>query len=869
MNTLTPLRRQYLEIKKSHSDCLLLFRIGDFYETFDEDAATLARELDIVLTTKAMGRSGRVPLAGVPHHSLERHLATLIARGYRIAICEQLTEPGKGLIERGVTRIVTPGTILEPGLLDGKTNNYLAALYVAKDFAGIAFADVTTGEFAATEVQVAHLVAELSTIAAAEVLMPNGASEFARAHELSNLNLTRTLLDDEDFNEEEATGFLLKHFNARSLAAFGLKDKPLAATCAAALIKYLARTRADATENLTRLNVYDASASMLLDAHTLRSLDVFETSYTEAKGRDAPSLIAALDRTRTAMGGRLLRRLLRRPSLDKAEIIWRQQLVGWYVRDSVARRDVESLLAEVHDLERLSSRVRSNLATAHELWTLGHSLKAIPALRLSLQRDVKTFGRLLTQLPDCAETEDLIRRGLNDDLSKLNGQGVMRDGFSLELDALRAVLRDGKKTLAEMETRERARTGIRSLRVGFNKVFGYYIEITKPNLHLAPNDYTRKQTLVNAERFVTLELKEYETLVTNARERIEELEASLFRHLCAQVGARRTEIAGAAATIAFLDCMISFAEVASEWNYTCPNITNDEQLELENARHPILEQRMKPDEFIGNDARLGREREARIMLLTGPNMSGKSTFMRSVALIVLMAHAGSFVPAANAVIGLCDRIWTRTGLYDRIGAGESTFMIEMIETAEILHGATSRSLVLLDELGRGTSTLDGLAVARAVVEYIHNHPRLNMKTIFATHYHELTALEEVLPRVINFHVETQERDDEIEFLYKVKRGSAEKSYGIHAAQLAGLPRPVVRRAHELLEELEARGKQQQLKTVSLADHARTKNAPEATYIKDALLAINLDELSPVEAMTKLYDLQRSLRAEQQSEKKRA
>ncbi|MCP9496269.1 MAG: DNA mismatch repair protein MutS [Pyrinomonadaceae bacterium MAG19_C2-C3] len=852
MNTpLTPLRRQYLDIKRDHPDCLLLFRIGDFYESFDSDAATLARELDIVLTSKPMGRIGRIPLAGIPHHTLERHLATLIGRGYRVAICEQLTEAGKGLIERGVVRIVTPGTVLEPALLSSKANNYLVAVHTEGKRAGLAYADVTTGEFAATEVDRANLVAELHRIGASEILIARNA-----ALDLMDAPGTRTFVHDENFQTAHARQVLLRHFQVRTLAAFNLNAYPLAMPCAAAIIGYLSETQVDVAANLTRLAVYNAGEFMMLDAHTLRSLDVFETGQREAGKPDAPTLLAVIDRTRTAMGGRLLRRFLRRPSLDAGEIARRQNHVKWFVAHLEERRTLQALLEQIHDLERLSSRTRARLATAHELWTLGQSLKHLPIVRRVLQADVKALGTLLAQLPACDEACELIARGLSDDLTKRATGGVIREGFSEELDTLRALLRDGKRTLAEMEARERARTGIRSLRVGYNKVFGYYIEVTKPNIALAPADYTRKQTLANAERFITLELKEHEALVTNARERIEELEATLFRHLCEQVGSRRAEIAGAAATLSYLDVMMAFAEVAEDNNYTCPNIKDDGALHLKAVRHPVIERHLEGGVFIANDCHIGGKGDSQIMLLTGPNMSGKSTYMRAVALSVLLAHTGSFVPASEAEISLCDRIWTRTGLYDRIGLGESTFMTEMIETAEILHGATMRSLVLLDELGRGTSTYDGLAIARAVLEYIHNHPRLRMKTLFATHYHELTVLETVLPRVANFHVAIAEHDDEIDFLYQVIPGAATKSYGIHAARLAGLPRPVIRRAQSLLDELEMASVGHEANApIPLVRPANSTDEGDAGLV-ESIIAIDLDEVSPIEALTKLYELRR-------------
>lgn len=838
MTTATPpLRKQYLEIKRRHKDALLLFRIGDFYEAFDDDALTLARELDIVLTSKPMGKHLRVPLAGIPHQSLERHLATLIGRGYRVAICEQLEEApakGKRLIARDVVRIVTPGTVIEPGLLESKANNYLAAYVADERRAGIAYADVSTGDFAATEIDLGGAVAELQRISPAEILIAR----------------------DQPFPQTETPGFvmrldaalfdsleLLRHFGARTLRAFDLEDAPLAARAAGAILAYLRDTQSVAIDHLTRLRRYDADNFMTLDPQTVRALEIFESTTADS------TLLALLDRTRTPMGGRLLRRWLRQPLLDVAEIIRRQSYVEWFIEHADARAELSATLATVHDLERLSARARSASATPLELLSLAQSLEAVPRVRAVLQRERRRFAPVLAALPECRAAVETIRRAISDEMLQTGrGANVIREGFSEELDQLRALLRDGQRYLSELEARERARTGIKSLRVGYNKVFGYYIEVTRPNLHLVPADYTRKQTLVNAERFVTLELKEYETMVVRAEARIEELETSLFRRVCADVGNAREEIMAAASALAQLDAIAALAEVAVEYGYVRPRVVEGRRIRIEAGRHPVLERRLGPERFVANDVHLGDDGPL-IALITGPNMSGKTTYMRQIALIVLLAQIGSFVPATSAEIGICDRIFTRAGLYDRIGSGESTFMTEMVETARILHQASPRSLVLFDELGRGTSTYDGLAVARAVIEYVHNHPQLGCRTLFATHYHELTELESLLPRLQNFHVETAERGGEIVFLYRIAPGSAERSYGVYAAKLAGLPPPVVRRANELLASYEKR---------EATGRAETETGPSGCVepLIDMLLSLDLDALAPVEALMKLYELRR-------------
>lgn len=854
MTATTPLHKQYQEIKQRYRDAILLFRIGDFYETFDDDARLVSRELGIVLTSKPMGKDVRVPLAGVPHHSLERHLRRLIARGHRVAICEQLSdapvkgEKGGNLIERDVVRIVTPGTVLEPGLLHSKVNNYLAAYVADGKRAGIAYADVTTGEFAATELEMDAAIPELQRIAPSEILLPRSSPEI-NSDALPGFT---TPYRDNAFEFENARHTLLRHFRARTLVPLGLKSWPLAASAAGALVAYLSDTQLNVAEQLTRLTSYRTDNFMILDAQTVRSLEIFENNT------NAPSLLSALDRTRTSMGGRLLRRWLRQPLLDMAEIMRRQEHVTWFAGHGRERAELFAAFDSIHDLERLSARARASLATAQEMLALCQGLETIPRVRSLLQREPKRFGALLAALPPCETSARLIREAISDELSKRQQTtGIIRGGFSEELDGLRKHLREGKTYLAEMEQRERARTGIKSLRVGFNKVFGHYIEVTRPNLHLVPADYTRKQTLAASERFITLELKEFESLVVNAQERIAELEASIFRRICKDVGKNRGEILTAAGSISYLDAIASLAEVAEAFNYVRPSIVDAPELRIKAGRHPVLERIIENGSFVANDTELGGEGRAQIALITGPNMSGKSTFLRQTALIVLLAQTGSFVPAEEATVGLCDRIFTRIGLYDRLGSGESTFMTEMIETAQILHHASPRSLILLDELGRGTSTYDGLAVARAVLEYIHNHPHISSKTLFATHYHELTELAELLPRLKNLYVEIAEEGSELVFLYKVSPGTAQKSYGVYAAKLAGLPRPVVRRAEELLLHYESHGHRPEGKAEN-ADRERTAESipSHASEIAQALLGLDLDTLTPVEALTKLYELRR-------------
>jgi DNA mismatch repair protein MutS len=653
-----------------------------------------------------------------------------------------------------------------------------------------------------------------------------------------------TKLNAKFFAFEAARKILFKHFHTKTLQPFGLEKSPLAASAAGALIAYLNETQTGAAEQLTRLTSYDSRDFMLIDAHALRSLEIFESAT-------GASLLSVIDRTETAMGGRLLRRWLRQPLLDTTEIYRRQEHLAWFKENVDERKILARIFSEMKDLERLSSRAKANFISPYELRALGKSLELVPQIKRVLQTDTVRFGQLLAHLPDCVEIAKLIETAISDELPRTNAEqiGVIRTGFSEELDKLRATLTDGKSFLAEMERRERERTGIKSLRVAYNKVFGYFIEVTKPNLHLVPSDYVRKQTLVPAERFVTLELKEHESLVVHASERIAELENSLFRQICLEVGKARQQILLAASTVAYLDAIVSLAEIADEFDYARPTVNETSLLRIKNGRHAVVEKILRDEnaQFIANDAALGGNGAPQIALITGPNASGKSTYLRQIALIVLLAQIGSFVPAEDAVVGLCDRIFTRIGLYDRIGAGESTFMTEMIETAEILHHATPRSLILLDELGRGTSTYDGLAVARSVLEFIHNHPKLKTRTLFATHYHELAELEGVLPNLENLHVEIEENAGELTFKYKISPGVALKSYGVYAAKLAGLPKPVVRRAEELLKGYE---QQDELKISNYK--SQTENF--SSVYEKFLAEIDPDSLSPVEAMMKLYEL---------------
>ncbi len=860
----TPLRRQYLEIKRRYPGMILLFQIGDFYETFDEDAQVLARELGVALTRKWFGKGNVHPLAGVPVRSLEGHLAKLISRGHKVAVCDQTTPPGKGLVEREVTRIITPGTIIEPGLLEGRANNYLASFVsgersFGQTAAGLAFVDVSTGEFATTELEITQALAELERLAPAELIVARDAAPPA----VEVRSITR--LADEHVQPRAARQALLRHFEVTSLAAYGIEQQPLATQAAGAIVAYLRDTQPDALQNLTRLQSYRTDNFMRLDPNTIRNLEIFQ-SWDFTGGAPIGSLVATIDLTLTPMGGRLLRKWLRHPLLDLTELKARQDAIEWFCKREAVREKLRDALGNVLDIERLLGRVRRRMAVPAEIVALAHSLRGIPQIRAALEKSKAASSaesksrppaEFIAPLEQCNDLFDFVGRAITErPPSDFERGGIIRAGFSTELDELRSVLSGGKDFLAKFETRERERTGIRSLKVGYNKVFGYYIEITKTNLRLAPSDYIRRQTLTNAERYFTLELKEHESLIANAKERIHELELNLYRQVCDELSRHHERISKVAAGIARLDLYASLAEVAARFKYTRPELDEGDELHIIKGRHPMIEQRLESRQFVPNDAKLSNQ-GMQIMLLTAPNMAGKSVYLRQVALIVLLAQIGSFVPAEAARLGVTDRIFTRVGLTDYTLQGHSSFMVEMIETAFILHNATPRSLVLLDEVGRGTSTADGLSIARSVIEYLHNHPGVSAKTLFATHYHELTDTADYLPRVKNFHLAVKEAKGRVQYLHRVEPGRAEKSFGIHVAMIAGLPKPVIHRAQVLLDEYD--GANHHRKNAGQQPVESQTPSAESSLLAEALLQLDINALSPVEALTRLYELQQQAR----------
>ncbi len=828
----TPARRQYLQIKSQYPDAILLYQIGDFFETFDNDAVTVANELQIVLTSRSHGNNERVPLAGIPIHALDNYVGKLVSKGYKVAVCEQVVhsgkmkgldgvlaakndtdcepiceqvgEVGRGVVERAVTRILTAGTLSEPNLLPIRQNNYLVAIAPGRTQTGLAAVDVSTGEFIVTwftpdELPVA-LEAELQRLAPVECLFVEGSKQ--DAYQFPSKTVTITSCPPYFFQQEAAQTRLCRQFGVQSLDAYGCASVPHAISAAGAIVAYLEKMNGALLALLTGLRSYRTTNYMVLDAHTQRNLDLLQGSRS---GTVHGSLLHVLDRTITPMGARQLRRTITQPLLDLSVLDARLTAIEELYESPALRSRFTMCLQGLGDLERISGRVRQGTAVRNEVLGLRNYLGVVPQLRdILLGCDAPLLRTLANELDACPDVTELITRALvnpansdeDDDEKRL-----IRTGFHAELDELFASIRDSRRWMVSLETRERERTGIKSLKVSFNKVFGYYIEVTRANVKLVPPDYIHKQTLVNAERFLTPDLKEHEARILSAEERIEEMERSIYTDLLRQLSVFYEQLMTTAVAVARIDVLLSLAEVAAHQGYTRPVLEHGYGLEIVGGRHPVVEFALDGDVFIPNDTHLEAENGSSVVLLTGPNMAGKSTYLRQVALITLLAQIGSFVPARRAHIGLVDRIFTRVGAEDDIASGKSTFMVEMEETATILHHATAHSLIILDEIGRGTSTYDGLAIARAVVEHLHSETRA--RTLFATHYHELAAIANELRHLSVYTMAiSDDEQNSIVFLHRVIQGSIGRSYGVHVAKLAGMPLSVVRRAEKVLQQLE-------------------------------------------------------------------
>lgn len=889
----TPMRRQYLDLKSQYPNCILFFRLGDFYETFDDDAKIVAEVCDVVLTSRPVGDNQRVPLAGVPYHSVEGYIARLVAAGYKVAVAEQVSEPGKGLVDREIQHVVTKGTIVEPSMLSDDRNNYLVAVSFSGrgSEAGIAYCDITTGEFATTQIngsgseEVERRVGEeLSRLQPSELVTADWAVEQTTLGALIQaLGVVVSGVEPWRVETETARRTLLRHFDVSTLDGFGLQRKEQAIRAAAGILAYLQDMQPTALAQLTHIQSYEVGEFMTLDESTRRNLELTETLRG---GSTKGSLLGVLDETLTPMGGRLLRRWLGQPLLDIDAIRSRHDAVEAFYSQSRMRMGIRELLRGLGDVERWTNRVIQGRAQPRDLVGIRAVLEAIPGLIRSLDwSDVLNNGQspstddatlspthspihdVLDELPRCDEVLILLAAAIADEPpATLSNTGIIRPGYNEELDSIVHRSRHAKDWVANLEKSERERLDIKSLKVGYNKVFGYYIEITNTHRDKAPDDYIRKQTLSNAERYITPELKEYESLILNADERRLEIEQRIFRDTCEQIVARSGQLLKLAHGLARLDVFCTLAEVAMQRRYVRPHMDDGASLVIAGGRHPVVELTSSVP-FVPNDTHLSPD--TAIHLLTGPNMSGKSTYLRQTALITLMAQIGSFVPAESARIGVVDRIFTRIGASDEIHRGQSTFMVEMVETANILNHATSRSLLVLDEIGRGTSTYDGLAIAWAVVEYIHNHPSLRAKTLFATHYHELTDLPERLPHVVNYQVAVDDGGEEVVFLHRILPGRADRSYGVHVAQMAGLPKAVVQRAEEILTDLERSGAAGPRRLTELNEQtARAKKTAtqvglfaELHPAMHALRSLDLNGLTPLDALNRLYELQKMVNSD--------
>jgi DNA mismatch repair protein MutS len=913
----SPVRTQYLQIKQQNPDTILFFRMGDFYEMFDDDAEIVARELEIALTRRDFGRGEKSPMAGIPHHAADGYIARLVSKGYRVAICEQTSDPAlsKGLVDREVVRVVTPGTIIDPTMLAAKRNNFLAAVLTGRETVGIAYIDITTGEFAVTQFSTPEpdlaLQQEIARVSPAEVLVEAhyqrqgnrkrrwlaavmSEKQVTKLGSNGNANAEIPDLDDEDdeddfaplvkvltshaghvtpydaryFSEDDAKHRLLTQFGVTSLEGFGCAHLPLAIRAAGAVLAYVQETQKGLLQQLTSLETYHTNNFMTLDPYTRRNLELFESGRN---GSVKGSLLWVLDRTRSPMGGRLLRRWIGQPLLDISILVQRQQTIGELISNPLLQAQLADALKKVGDLERLANRVRQRIATPRDLVALASGLRAAASIRASLLEEAEgqlpSLSHLLQCLTDNEDIVILIERTIVDEppVSITDG-GIIRAGFNSELDQLKDASQNGKQWIADMELRERKRTGINNLKVGYNRATGYYIEVSKANANRVPADYLRRQTLTGSERFITSDLKEYETLVLNAQDRVNKMENEFFIQLRTDIAVHASErILDTAHALAEIDVYLSLTEVAIKNNYCRPQINDGDTIHIVAGRHPVVEQAQSETPFIANDVNLSNN-DAQIIIITGPNMAGKSTYLRQVALIILLAQIGSYVPAESATIGLVDRIFTRIGAQDDLATGQSTFMVEMVETANILHHATPRSLIILDEIGRGTSTYDGLAIARAVIEYLHNNKRSGARTLFATHYHELVEVAKLLPRIRCMNVAVTEEAGNVVFLRKIIPGGADRSYGIHVAQLAGIPRPVIHRAEEILEELERKGdakaRRKAMRDITMpAAWQMTLLASEAHPLVEEIKSLSIDELTPMEAISKLYELQQKAKRE--------
>jgi len=859
MAQLTPMMKQYFEIKNQHKDKILFFRLGDFYEMFYEDAITASKELEITLTGRDCGQEERAPMCGIPYHAAENYIARLIEKNYKVAICEQVEDPAlaKGLVRREIVKIITPGTVTESSMLDERNNNYLLSLYADSKLSALSYLDLSTGEFYCTyadNTDLSNIRNEINRINPSEIISNTEMQDIKAQYSAYNL------LDKKYYDKEDCTRRLRRQFAVSSLEGLGIDNDSLLLSTGALLL-YLDDIQKVSLDNINYIKSYSISSFMVLDQSTRRNLELSETIRGKSK---KGALLSVIDRTSTAMGGRKLKGWLEKPLLSTAEINRRLDAVDELYNDFLKREEIKEYLKSMYDIERLASRIALGSANAKDLIAFRNSVRNLPYIK-SLLSDCNSnlLKNTYDNLDVLEDLYEIIDKSINEDPPFVLKEGnLIKDGFNNELDEIRSASVNGKQWIAELEQQEKEKTGIKSLKIGFNKVFGYYIDITKSNLPSVPDYFIRKQTLSNSERYITPELKRLEDMVLGAEEKLIELEYQIFIEIRNEIAVHIKRIQQTASFLSDLDCLCSMAEVSQKYNYVRPEVNNTDRLIIENGRHPVVEALNSEFKFVPNNTLLDNE-ENRLLIITGPNMAGKSTYMRQVALITLMAQIGCFVPAAKAEIGVVDRIFTRVGASDDLASGQSTFMVEMSELANIINNATSRSLVILDEIGRGTSTFDGLSIAWSVVEFIGDKEKLGAKTLFATHYHELTELEDKLEGVKNYCVLVEENGKDIVFLRKIARGGASGSYGIHVARLAGIPEPILERSSEILSILEKSGKNNQ--TDISVRHKRKKpvlsdNEPNlfnfASFsLADELKALDVANMTPVQALNKLLELQ--------------
>ena len=872
MAKLSPMMEQYFSIKKKHPDQILFFRLGDFYEMFFDDAKLASKEPELTLTGRDCGQEERAPMCGIPYHSCEAYIQRLIKKGYKVAICEQMEDPAlaKGLVKREVTRVITPGTIIETSMLDEGSNNYIGSIFCRPDGCGLCFTDISTGEIQATQLEEKDyeekLINDLARFSPSELIF-NGAlldrknvCDFIK----NKLACSTNLLDDEDLGYQDSEQIVLRHFKISDLAKISLDHKPFCRMAVSSLLQYLSQTQKSGLERLLSIHFYQESQYMHLDLTARRNLELTQTLRT---GEKRGSLLWVLDRTRTAMGKRMIKSFIEQPLNHPALINKRLNAVEELYREGVLRQEIIYALGGIFDLDRLMTKVVYGSATPRDLKALQSTAEKIPPLRKLMEPVQSQYLReIFADLDPLEDLADLLGKAICDDPPVMVKEGgVIQEGYNVELDELRDLVGHTKEYIAKIETREKENTGIRTLKIGYNRVFGYYLEVSKSFLSQVPDTYIRKQTLANCERYITQELKELEDKIVTAGERILRLEAALFdetRRFAAQQLSRTQQTSGA---VARLDVFCSLAAVAVSNRYVRPSVDLSDEIKIQDGRHPVVEEILKDVPFVANDTYLNRS-DCQIAIITGPNMAGKSTYMRQTALIVLMAQLGSFVPASSASIGVVDGIFTRVGASDDLTSGQSTFMVEMNEVAHILKNATRKSLLILDEIGRGTSTFDGMSIARAVLEYIAHRRGLGAKTLFATHYHELTDLESVLSCVKNYNIAVKKRGDEITFLRRIVPGGADDSYGIEVSKLAGIPDPVIKRAHEILSKLE-RGE-----LISLPQSEKRKKAPQEEEsgqlaflpsqdgaLRERLARVDLNALTPIEALNILFELKAMLK----------